>query len=134
MSRVRIGAGVTGVALGLIMFGGVAGAQQVGTDQSDVLPNNEVTNPTPGIENDQLGEEITAPGAPGGEEAATGGAGEEAATGGAGEAAGAAAQAAPTGSLPLTGGDVVGLAVIGAAAVGAGTVLIRRGRTRTSAA
>jgi 5'-nucleotidase len=42
---------------------------------------------------------------------------------------------APSGSLPLTGGDVVGMAVIGAAAVGIGAVLVRRSRSaqRTAA-
>jgi LPXTG-motif cell wall-anchored protein len=115
MSGKRIGAGITGVAFGLIMFGGVAGAQ-VGTDQSDVLPNNETTTSTT-VANDQLGEEVTAPEAMPGQEATTG----------------AAAQAAPSGSLPLTGGDVVGLAVIGAAAVGTGAVLMRRSRTNPTA-
>lgn len=62
---------------------------------------------------------------PGGE---TGGelAGEEA--GGDDTGAAGAAQTAPTGSLPITGGDAVGLAVIGAAAVATGTVLVRRSR------
>jgi hypothetical protein len=34
-------------------------------------------------------------------------------------------------SLPFTGGDVVGLALIGAGAVVGGTVLVRSGRRRT---
>ncbi len=39
----------------------------------------------------------------------------------------------PSGSsLPLTGGDVAGLAVIGVALVGGGTVLVRRTRARAS--
>lgn len=36
---------------------------------------------------------------------------------------------APSGSLPITGGDVVGLALIGGAAVGAGALLVRRSRS-----
>ena len=35
-------------------------------------------------------------------------------------------------SLPLTGGDVAGLTVIGVALVGGGIVLVRRTRARTS--
>ena len=35
------------------------------------------------------------------------------------------------GSLAVTGGDVLGLAALGAGAIGVGTVLVRRGRTRT---
>jgi hypothetical protein len=34
------------------------------------------------------------------------------------------------GSLPFTGGDVVGLALIGAGAIAGGTVLVRSGRKR----
>lgn len=37
------------------------------------------------------------------------------------------------GSLPFTGGDVVGLALIGAGAVGGGAILVRSGRRRTAA-
>lgn len=45
----------------------------------------------------------------------------------------AAAPAADAGgSLPITGGDVAGLTVIGLAAVGAGTVLVRRSRRATA--
>jgi LPXTG-motif cell wall-anchored protein len=40
--------------------------------------------------------------------------------------AGEATQA--SGSLPVTGGDVVGIALLGAGAVAAGTVLVRRTR------
>jgi hypothetical protein len=41
------------------------------------------------------------------------------------------AQAArSTSTLPLTGGDVVGLALIGAGAVGVGAVAVRRSRAR----
>jgi len=35
-----------------------------------------------------------------------------------------------SGTLPLTGGDVVGLSVVGLAMVGAGIPLVRRGRRR----
>ena len=41
---------------------------------------------------------------------------------------------APSGSLPITGSDVVGIAAIGAAALGLGTVLVRRSRTMKPAA
>lgn len=48
------------------------------------------------------------------------------------------AATAPTdaagGSLPVTGGDVVGLTIIGAAAVGTGVVLVRRTRRTADAA
>lgn len=37
-------------------------------------------------------------------------------------------------TLPVTGGDVVGLTVIGVAAIGAGTVLVRRARRAPSPA
>jgi hypothetical protein len=40
----------------------------------------------------------------------------------------AAVQAAAQESLPVTGGDLAGLAVIGAGAMGVGTVLVRRSR------
>ena len=49
------------------------------------------------------------------------------------EAAVPAAQEAPSGSLPLTGGDVVGMSIIGAGAIAVGTVLVRRSK-RTGAA
>lgn len=38
------------------------------------------------------------------------------------------AAAPSSGSLPVTGGDVLGLAAIGAAAVGTGAVMVRRSR------
>lgn len=48
------------------------------------------------------------------------------------------AATAPTdvagGSLPVTGGDIVGLTVIGAAAVGTGVVLVRRSRRTADSA
>ncbi|HVF74728.1 MAG TPA: hypothetical protein VM938_06740 [Acidimicrobiales bacterium] len=37
------------------------------------------------------------------------------------------------GSLAVTGGDIVGMVAIGAGAIGLGTVLVRRGRTRSTA-
>jgi hypothetical protein len=39
---------------------------------------------------------------------------------------------APTSSLPFTGGDVAGLTAAGLGLLGAGTVLVRRNRVRTS--
>jgi len=54
-------------------------------------------------------------------------------TGGTAPAAVQAVTASPSGtSLPLTGGDVAGLSVIGVALVGGGVVLVRRTRTRAS--
>lgn len=48
------------------------------------------------------------------------------------------AATAPTdaagGSLPVTGGDIVGLTVIGAAAMGTGIVLVRRSRRTADSA
>jgi hypothetical protein len=41
--------------------------------------------------------------------------------------------AAPSGSLPFTGGDVVGMTIIGAGALGLGTVLVRRTKKTTTA-
>lgn len=35
-----------------------------------------------------------------------------------------------SGTLAVTGGDVLGLVALGAGAIGVGTVLVRRGRTR----
>jgi LPXTG-motif cell wall-anchored protein len=44
-----------------------------------------------------------------------------------------AATSSPSGeSLPVTGGDIAGLTIIGIALVGGGTVLVRRTRARTS--
>jgi LPXTG-motif cell wall-anchored protein len=39
---------------------------------------------------------------------------------------------APQGQLPLTGGDVAELVLIGGAALGLGTLMVRRTRTRTT--
>jgi hypothetical protein len=61
-----------------------------------------------------LGEEITAP------EAAA--------------PAAVVADTTPSGALPFTGGDVAGLVVVGTVALGAGTVMVRRTRTRTQTA
>jgi hypothetical protein len=44
----------------------------------------------------------------------------------------AVAHTATPSTLPLTGGDVAGLCVIGVALIGGGTVLVRRTRARTS--
>jgi hypothetical protein len=40
----------------------------------------------------------------------------------------AAPAAAPSGSLPFTGGDVVGMTVIGAGALGVGALLVRKSK------
>ena len=46
----------------------------------------------------------------------------------------AAVESAPTGSLPFTGGDVVGITVIGAAALGLGTIMVRRSKAAQATA
>lgn len=118
--------------------GGAAWAQTPGCDFSECPPPgeelpNEGEQPTtpPGGELPNEGE------APGGGEAGAPG---EAETGGGGEVAaggaetGAAGAAAPSGTLPVTGGDIAGLALIGAGAVAAGAVLVRRSRRADAAA
>ena len=79
-------------------------------------------------------------GGPAGEETSRGGAGGAAGEDGAevlgaeseaptdADAVGAGAATAPSGSLPITGGDVVGIAALGAVAVGLGTVLVKRSK------
>lgn len=76
-------------------------------------------------------------------EESTGGAGEvlpESSVDSGGEPAGVASagveteRSAPSGTLPLTGGDVVQLAVIGAGAIGLGALLVRRSRASQPAA
>lgn len=125
MSRMRSAAGAAGVLLALGLATGVAGAQTgPGTDKSGVLDNSTSTTVTT-IKDDVLS---------GGEEAPTSqnqdqGPGGESVGG---PAAAQTAQPAPGGSLPITGGDVAGLAILGAAAVGAGAVLVRRSRTTTA--
>lgn len=98
--------------LGVALSTGTAAAQLPGNDFSET-PGETTTTTVPGEELG-AGEEVGAPGA--GELPSEEAAGEEAA-------------AEPGGTLPFTGGDVVGLAVIGALAVGAGVVLIRRSKT-----
>lgn len=44
------------------------------------------------------------------------------------EAGPAAVETAPTGSLPITGGDVVGLTVAGGGAIAIGALMVRRSR------
>jgi hypothetical protein len=115
MSRNRIGVGVAGLLLGIVLTTGVAGAQQVGTNQSGG-GGGSTTTTTVGttttstlVLEDVKGEELTA----------------ETTTGGAVEAT----QAAPSGSLPFTGGDVAGLVIVGGAALGVGVLMVRRSRT-----
>jgi hypothetical protein len=80
-------------------------------DDGDVLGGDTEDNPTGG-------ETV---GVPGGVEAGT-------ATVGGGAGAGAGAATAPSGSLPLTGGDVLGLTAMGAAALAVGGAMVRRSR------
>ena len=106
-------AGVLVVGLALPLGMSTAGAQQCTADEDYCTP--ETPN---GAEVDAgaevLPEEVVAP-------------------------TGAPAQAevpaeAPSGSLPLTGGDVLGMSVIGAGAIAVGTVLVRRSKRSGAAA
>lgn len=81
-------------------------------DDTDVLPSESENTPTGGGTDTGAGD----------------------AEGPAGAAAEADAATAPSGALPLTGGDIIGMAAIGAVALGLGTVLVRRSRTMKSAA
>jgi hypothetical protein len=45
----------------------------------------------------------------------------------------AAVEAAPSGTLPITGGDVVGLTVAGGSAIAVGAVLVHRSRRAVTA-
>ena len=108
MSRVRIAAGAAGVLLGMGFTSGVAAAQvgnePLGSNASGppglVEPNNLTSNAPANLQNTQSSNAATP----------------------------VSATRAPEGSLPITGGDVAGLVILGAAAVGAGTVMIRRTR------
>jgi LPXTG-motif cell wall-anchored protein len=113
-SRIRVGiaVGVLGLALGTGSASAVSGTSSSG---GDVKPNNESvpakteTSVLPALE------VAPAAAAPARVEAET-----------------LAAETAPAGALPVTGGDVAGLLLIGGAAVGAGTLLVRRSRSRTA--
>lgn len=85
---------------------------EVACDEGAVLPTNEETTPS------------------GGGEAVSPGGAEEGEVGPTGNDAGAAAgvETAPSGSLPITGGDVVGLVVMGGAALAIGGALVARSR------
>lgn len=109
MSRFRIGGGLALLALGLALSVGTAMAadSSIGCPTSCVGPEVEQVSP--------------ATAAPGSEEPMA-----------VSTAAPASAETAPAGALPFTGGDVAGLVVVGAVAVGAGTVLVRRSRTRAN--
>ena len=75
------------------------------------------------VENDGAGADTEV--SPSADEGVTGGGNAEA---GANADAGAGAATAPSGTLPFTGGDVVGIAIIGAAAIGLGALLVRRSK------
>ena len=85
------------------------------TNDSDVLPDeSETGSETPP---DEGGETVVVPG-------------------GAEQPRGTTASGptAPSGSLPFTGGDVVGLTVVGAAALAVGALLVRRSRAMKQSA
>ena len=107
--------GVLVVGLALPLGTGVASAQQCNVDDDYCNPD------TPEVESDSevLPEETVAK--PAQVEVPE-------------EAAVPAAQEAPSGSLPLTGGDVVGMSIIGAGAIAVGTVLVRRSKRSGAAA
>ena len=115
MSRIRIAAGAAGLAVGLLLTGGVAGAQVVTDNSSEVLPQNELNVGGPGSGEAANNAETNANNATVRS-----------------ESVGAAAQAAPEGSLPVTGGDIAGLLVLGGAAVGAGALLVSRSRATST--
>lgn len=116
-SRIRVGLAVG--FLGLALSTGTAAAQ--------ICTASDCDKTTSG--GSELGTGVKS--SPGGE---TGGLPGEAEPGVAGEneTVGEAAQAAPEGTLPFTGGDVAGLVLIGGAAVGAGALLLRRSKTATA--
>ena len=106
----RILVAMATAGLGVLMLGGVAGAETIaGCPASESSPNCDVLP-----NNDQLGETVTPPSA-GPELALT-------------EPEGTSP--ASSGTLPFTGSDVVELSVIGLGAIGAGTIMVRRSRAR----
>jgi LPXTG-motif cell wall-anchored protein len=104
--------------VGLVLPAAAAGAQQ--TYPAPAAPEVQSSNDAPPVVDD--GEVLAE------EEVRDGGA-----VLGVEDVAGTSDEA-PSGALPLTGGDVVGLAAIGAAAVGIGALLVRRSRSATSVA
>lgn len=133
------------IAVAVAMFfailapAGAAGAQVAGCDFSEC--------PAPGSEAPIEGQRPTGGHVPAEGESPTGGPGggdtgalggvapassEAASPGGVAaggeQAVGGAAAAAPSGALPVTGGDLAALVMIGAGAVAVGSVLVRRSR------
>ena len=112
MSVYRKLAAIGVLAVGLTLpLGSVASAQQCTADEDYCNPD------TPEVDAgaEVLPEEVVAP------------------TGAPAQAEVPVAEEAPSGNLPLTGGDVLGMTVIGAGAIAVGTVLVRRSK-RTDAA
>lgn len=102
-------AGLGATVFGGVVFGGIASAETLaGCPTSESTPNCDVLP-----SNDTQGETVTPPAA-----------GPELALTAPEEASG------PSGTLPFTGADVVELSVIGLGAIGAGTIMVRRSRTR----
>ena len=123
MSRNRITAGAATLLLSTMLFAGVAGAQTTGSDNSGHTPPHHngggtTTTTSTTVFEDVKGEEVTV-------ETPM----ENAAPVETSNQAPAAVEAAPSGSLPFTGGDVAGLVVIGGAALGVGVLMVRRSRT-----
>lgn len=123
MTTHRLQVGLAASALAFAAFTGTAAAQVTGCAFSDCTPQGtEVTAPATTTSTTTggavLGEGATAETTP-----------SSAVEGESATAAAPAAAAAPSGSLPFTGGDVAGLVLIGGAAIGAGALMIRRSRT-----
>jgi hypothetical protein len=127
----RIAMGIATAGVGLALFAGPAAAQELpGTGCSqpcppppsgDVLPDTQVNTDNPSV----------APTPPAGEALP---AVETAPNATVADTAPAAEAQTASGGLPVTGGDIAGLAGIGIAAIGTGAVLRRRGRRATVAA
>jgi hypothetical protein len=115
MTAHRFGVALAVSLLGFAAFTGAATAQVAGCSFSSCTPEELAAPTTTTVPAEVLGEEASVAPAPAQAPAQV-------------EAAGATA---PSGSLPFTGGDVAGLAIVGAGAVGAGAVMIRRSRKTT---
>lgn len=118
---------------GLLLATGVAGAETVVGEQCaascterspEILPAVDTRTQGPSPSGDVGSNTKTAPG--GGSLPAN-----ESRTG---APAGALAEnresSAPSGGLPVTGGDILGLTLVGAGAIGTGVFLVRRSRSR----
>lgn len=120
-------------AIALLLFGLVpavsAGAQATCEQDYCAPTDNEGPGTDEGAEggstdNSGGGAEVDAGGAEDAGGAATPGSGANTVGGG----AGAGAATAPSGALPITGSDIVGIAALGAVAVALGALLVKRSK------